>query len=73
MAQMIITKAGPNAPFISVACPIAKCQKPEHKHYYDVQFELNGKLTSEQYRLISNLLNTLVYEFDLELLETELE
>ena len=42
-------------------------------YYYDVEFEVKGKLTSEQYRLMSNLLNTLVNEFDLELLESDLE
>ena len=42
-------------------------------YYYDVEFMMKGRLTSEQYRLVSNLLNTLVNEFDLDLLEVEVE
>ena len=39
---------------------------------YDVRFVVEGKLTSAQYRLVSNLLETLVNELDLELLEDEI-
>lgn len=42
-------------------------------YYYDVRFAIEGRLTSEQYRLMSNLLNTLVDEFDLELVEDDIE
>ena len=42
-------------------------------YYYDVEFVVKGRLTSDEYRLMCNLLNTLVDEFDLELLESELE
>ena len=43
------------------------------EYYYDVEFKVKGRLTSDEYRLMSNLLNTLVDEFDLELVESELE
>jgi len=42
-------------------------------YYYEAEFLMTGSLTSEQYRLVYNLLKTLTDEFDLELLESELE
>ena len=42
-------------------------------HYYDVNFEIKGSLTSDQYRLVSQLLWTLVNELDLEFVRDEVK